>query len=264
MKAWLLAPLKLYFLLSLVSVICFSLDQLGLLKLPVSLIQNITVPIQYGLFQTGRLTSFQFGFIFQARFAAKENQALKNQLALVLSENASLRTKLAQSEAQVEQQDSLSPKTFNLTPARPIGLGRYLTLDKGSDNGVKVGEVVVYKDNYIGLIRGVTPQTAQVQLELDPDSKIAVFSQSQQGKAKGILQGQFGSEALMDKILHVEQITKGDLVYSEGTEGNLPRGLIMGSVTSVLERENELFKRAKVKPVFDARDLELAFIIKNQ
>jgi len=63
--------------------------------------------------------------------------------------------------------------------------------------------------------------------------------------------------------LHEEKITEGDLVYSEGTEGFLPRGLILGRVTQVRELQNEVFKQAKIKPIFDVRDLELVFLIQE-
>ena len=68
---------------------------------------------------------------------------------------------------------------------------------------------------------------------------------------------------LLDKILHEEPIAQGDLVYSEGTEGYLPRGLIVGRVNEVIEKQNEVFKQAKVKPIFDIRDLELVFVIQE-
>jgi len=90
---------------------------------------------------------------------------------------------------------------------------------------------------------------------------MAAFSQGLEGVAKGVLVGQFGTESLLDKILHEETIKAGDLVYSEGTEGNLPRGLILGKVVEVKGEENEVFKQAKVVPVFDIRDLELVFVI---
>ena len=53
----------------------------------------------------------------------------------------------------------------------------------------------------------------------------------------------------------------GDLVYTEGIEEYLPRGLILGKITKVLMRENEVFKSAKIQPNFDIRDLELVFVI---
>ncbi|MCL4366308.1 rod shape-determining protein MreC, partial [Patescibacteria group bacterium] len=166
-------------------------------------------------------------------------------------------------ESMVSQEKHLDPNTYNLLPVRPIGLGRYLRIDKGSSSGINVGQAVVFEDNFVGKIVAVSPSSANVQLLTDPDSKFSVFSQNKEGKAKGVLLGQFGTEILMDKILHEEKVEVGDVVYSEGLEGFLPRGLILGKVSQVLSRENQVFKQAKVQPVFDFRDLELVFVIQD-
>lgn len=197
------------------------------------------------------------------RLSSRENKALKEQINKLLSENAKLRKDLAETRVLVSQAAHLDPSTYNLTAARPVGAGRYLKIDKGADSGIKTGEAVVFNDNYIGKIIQVSEKSANIQLLSDPDSKVAAFSQGLETHAKGILIGQFGSEILMDKILHEEKINEGDLVYSEGTEGFLPRGLILGRVVQVLEQPTQVFKQAKVKPVFDIRDLELVFVIRE-
>lgn len=197
------------------------------------------------------------------RLSSQENKALKEQIGKLLSENARLRKDLAETRALISQAAHLDPSTYNLIPARPVGAGRYLKIDKGTDSGIKTGEAVVFNDNYIGKVIQVSEKAANIQLLSDPDSKVAAFSQGLEGKAKGVLIGQFGSEILMDKILHEEIINVGDLVYSEGTEGFLPRGLILGRVTEVLEQQTQVFKQAKIKPVFDIRDLELVFVIRE-
>ena len=94
-------------------------------------------------------------------------------------------------------------------------------------------------------------------------TKVYAFASGANGKAKGILMGQFGSEMLLDKILHQEPIEAGNLVYSEGLERNLPRGLIMGKVTAVLENKTQVFKQAKVLPEFNIGDLDLVFVVQN-
>lgn len=225
----------------------------------------LTNPISFGIYQTSLNTEKQLSFIFLARVASQENRALKEQIGKLLSENANLRKSLAETQAQVSQAKHLDPATYNLTPARPIGIidNRYLKIDKGTNSGIKSGEAVVYNDNFVGKIIQVSEKSSSVLLTSDPDSKVAAFSQGLNGKAKGVLTGQFGSELLFDKILHEEKISVGDLVYSEGTEGYLPRGLILGKVTQVVEQENEVFKQAKVASNFDIRDLELVFVIKE-
>lgn len=255
--------LRLFLLLIFLSLLILLLDLSHVLSLPKRLISFITNPLSFGLYQTNKNISQQFNFIFNLRSAAKENKALKEQLGQLLSENAKLRKSLAESEALVSQQIHLDPKTYNLVAARPIGLGRYLKIDKGLDFGIRVGEALVFNDNYIGKIVTVSERSANVQLLSDPDSKVAAFSQGLEGKARGILKGEFGSDILLDKILHEEKISAGDLVYSEGTEGFLPRGLILGKVTQVIGAENEVFKQAKVQPNFDISDLEVVFVIKE-
>lgn len=232
-----------------------------LLDLPKSFASYITNPISFGIYATSRSVGKQFNFIFAARFAAKENQALKEQIGQLLSENANLRKILAETESLLSQEKHLDPEKYHLLPARPVGVARYLKIDKGSSSGIKIGQAVVFKDNFVGKVISVSPAASNVQLLSDPDSKITAFSQNIEGKAKGVLLGHFGTEVIMDKILHEEKISVGDLVYSEGLEGFLPRGLILGRVSQVLERENEVFKQAKVSPVFDTRDLELLFVI---
>ncbi len=254
---------KVFLTLIFLSFAFFILDGIKLLDLPKQLVYFVTNPISFGIYNTNRNIGNQFHFIFQARFAAQESKALKSQVGQLLSENAELRKKLAETESLVSQEKHLDPSTYNLLPARPIGLGRYLKIDKGSNAGIKVGEAVVFEDNFVGKIIAVSPASSNVELVTDPDSKVAAFSQNKEGKGKGVLIGQFGTEVLMDKILHEEKIAEGDLVYSEGLEGFLPRGLILGRVTKVMERENEVFKQAKVVPIFDIRDLELVFVIEE-
>lgn len=252
---------QLFLFLIALSFIILLLDLFGALKIVKSAAFFITNPISFGIYQAKQTSLKQFYFIFAARSAARENKALQEQLGQILSENASLRRKLAETESMVIQQKKLDPRIYNLLSAHPIGLDRFLKIDQGTQKGVKIGQVVVFQDNLIGSVVKVAENGASVRLLADPDSKIGAFSFGKAGKAKGILVGQFGTESLMDKILHEEQIEKGDLVYSEGTEGNIPRGLILGRVMEVLEKDNEIFKQARIAPIFNISDVELVFVI---
>lgn len=257
-----LLDFKIFIILTFSSVLLFALDNFGFLNFPKALLQTVTIPIQYGLYQNSINFKKQFMFFVEARKASLENNALKQQMALLLAENADLQKKLRDTEDLIDQYDKLNPETFELISARVLGIERYIILDKGLNDGVSEGQAVVYKDNYLGKTKNVTPKTSQVIMATDPESKIAVFSQGSLGRARGILSGQFGSEMLMDKILHEETVEVGDIVYSEGTEGKLPKGLVVGKVIEVMERQNEIFKQAKVEPIFKLVDLDTVFLIK--
>lgn len=258
----LMKDLRTFLALLVLSVGLIFIDSSGALNTVKSPLQYITSPIQYGLYKSSLVISRQFESITVARKASLENKALTEQLAQVLSENAGLRRKVLELEAFSAQQKTLNAQTFNLEASRPVGLGRYLIIDKGSDNNIKVSQPVIFKDNYIGKIKEVSPKKSQVLLSSDPDSHISAFAASE-SKTKGILSGQFGSELLMDKILHQEGIKKGDLVYTEGLEPEIPRGLILGQVVDVLSKDNEVFKQATVKPIFDVGNLDVVFVVTN-
>lgn len=250
-----------FLILVLISLAIFGLDTIHFLSYPKIAISFITNPISFGLYRSKQQIGEQLYFIGAARTAAKENKALKEQLGFLLSENATIRAKLAETESLLEQESALNPTTYNLITARPLGLDRYLLIDKGSTSGVKINQAVIFKDSLVGQIVRVSEKGASVKLATDPDSKLSAFSSGQSGKAKGILVGQFGSEMLLDKILHQEPIEAGNLVYSEGLETFLPRGLILGKVEEVKGQEEKNFKAAKVSPVFDIGDLDLVFVI---
>jgi rod shape-determining protein MreC len=188
---------------------------------------------------------------------------MTEQLAQVLSENSQLQKKLAETQALLDQQQTLDMQTFSLVSARPIGLSRFLIIDKGSDDGLKIGQSVIFKDNYIGQIKEISPKRSIVSLATDPDSKLAAFVINSNGRAQGILNGQFGSEMLLDKVIHEEPMEKNDLVYTSGSEDNIPRGLIVGRVEETLVKDGEVFKQAKVKPIFNLANLDLLFVITN-
>lgn len=258
-----LPNLKLFIILLILTLIILVMDLLNLLSFPKSALFFVTNPISFGLFQTERNIDKQMYFIVALRSVSQENKALKGQIGQLLSENARLRKDLAEAQSRLTQQQYLDPANYTLLPVRLIGINRYLKIDQGSSSGVKLGAAVVYNDNFVGKIVQVGEKSANVQLLTDPDSKVAAFSQGLAGKAKGILLGQFGADILLDKILQDEKINEGDLVYSEGTEGFLPRGLILGTVDKVFGSATQVFKQAKVSENFDIRDLELVYVVQE-
>ena len=110
----LLPNLKLFIFLIALSILIFGLDNLHLLNLPKQTLFYISSPISFGLYQTNKNIAKQFYFIFEARFAAQENKALKEQAGQLLSENARLRKNLAETENLLSQEKHLDPRTYNL------------------------------------------------------------------------------------------------------------------------------------------------------
>jgi rod shape-determining protein MreC len=58
-----------------------------------------------------------------------------------------------------------------------------------------------------------------------------------------------------------EDVATGDIVLTSGLGGLMPKGLVIGQVTEVQQREYETFQTATVRPAVDFTRLELALVI---
>lgn len=253
---------KLYGILVIASLILGLFDYLSWLNLPKAIIGVLIQPVQYGFYQTGKNIAAQFEFILKSRQLSYKYTALNKQFADVLSENARLKSELVELKAINSQNQFLNQTIFSLMPAKILSSQPNLIIDKGSEDGAKVNQPVVYGDSYIGRIIKAGPKKSVILTSSQPESKIAVFSQNKDGRARGILQGEFGSEVTMTKILHNEVLVVGDFVYSEGSD-SLPRGLVLGTVDRVIDNQTEVFKAALIKPIYELKDLDLLFVIKD-
>lgn len=106
-----------------------------------------------------------------------------------------------------------------------------LTLDRGSRQGIKVGDVVVAPGGLIGRVEAVTPNSSRVLLISDPTSRVGVtLSRSRQ---MGILRGTGSQEAILDFFDKNPQVEVGDVVVTSGLSSLYPAGIVVGTVRAI-------------------------------
>jgi rod shape-determining protein MreC len=137
---------------------------------------------------------------------------------------------------------------------------RYLTINVGAQQGAGTGMSVVSGGaGLVGRVSDVGPRTAQVRLLTDLDSSVAALLQTTRGT--GLVVGQPDGSLQMQYIPQEEEVRVGDIVLTSGLGGMMPKGLVIGQVTAVEQKEYETFQTATVRPAVDFRRLELALVI---
>jgi rod shape-determining protein MreC len=137
---------------------------------------------------------------------------------------------------------------------------RYVTVNVGALQGVEVGMPVVSGgDGLIGRVAQVGPRTAEVQLLTDTDSAVAALLQT--SRVTGLVVGQPDGTLRMEYIPQEQHIDVGDIVLTSGLGGLMPKGLVIGQVTEVLQMDYALFQSAVVRPAIDLSRLELVLVI---
>jgi rod shape-determining protein MreC len=146
-----------------------------------------------------------------------------------------------------------------------------ITIDKGSDDGVQVGQPVVAGSNtsprLVGRVVSVTPISADVQLLIDQD--FAVAGRLSTTRATGLVQGRGEQDPRMDGIPQDTQIsldTQPVQVFTvsyeiNGQRGRYPPGILIGEVSSVIQSTNALETAVTVRPAVDFSALEYVLVL---
>lgn len=108
---------------------------------------------------------------------------------------------------------------------------QHITLGRGSQAGIKVGNIVTATGGLVGRVISVTPNTSRVLLISDPTSQLGVtISRS---RSMGSLRGQSTSRAVMQFFDKVPNVRRGDVVSTSPYSQIFPSGIPVGRVESV-------------------------------
>jgi rod shape-determining protein MreC len=137
----------------------------------------------------------------------------------------------------------------------------FIMLDLGSEHGVGVGMPVLTDQGLVGRISEVTNTTSKVLLVTDASSAVNAILQS--SRVNGVVRGNPGGDLLMDYIPQGVVFSVGEIVLTSGLGGNFPKGIPIGQVTEVRQRDIDVFQQAVVRPTVDFSSLELVTVVTN-
>lgn len=143
---------------------------------------------------------------------------------------------------------------------------RVLTIDVGTGQDVKVGDVVVGDGGaLVGRVTDATSTSASVLLINDTSS--TVIGQLATNQATGSVIGQLGGVLVMENIDPTAQIQIGDDVVTAGIDlgggvrSPFPKGLPIGAVVDVQRDANAVTQTAFIQPTVDLDRLEYVLVI---
>lgn len=138
---------------------------------------------------------------------------------------------------------------------------QYVIINRGSDDSLRRGMPVVTQQGLIGRIAAVTAGAARVQLITDPASTVNV--RLEPSGAQAILQGQITGEILLDMIPQGANVQPGDLVLTSGLGGGYPANILIGQISSIRSRDQDIFQRASIQTVLDFSRINIVLVIVN-
>lgn len=202
----------------------------------------------------------------------RENVDLKDLVSELESQVARYNAdaaRLAELERILGLRDTLA-QSLRTTAAEVIanGVSNFewtITIDKGSNDGVKADMPVVASAGLVGHVTRVTPSSSVVQLIIDPDSFVA--GRLDVSRKTGLLSGQGPQDLQMDLVDTEAEVQPGEQVVTAGYQipgvahGMYPPGILIGAVSRVLDRPGGLEKVITVRPAVDFSTLDVVLVV---
>lgn len=220
------------------------------------LVGMVVTPIQRlgtgitGLFGKGH------EYFFEVDDLKAENESLKKQVRemeqkvrdaqIALDENDRLRQELG----RAERSRDLTQQTAEVIGRNPGDWAMTLTLDKGTSHGVEVNDLVTTEDGMVGYVSQVASNYCTVTTVVDVEMQCgALVTRTREAAiAEGNYDMMSEGNLRLSYLKEDADIVIGDTVETSGRGGVFPKGVMIGTVESVLTEENGISYYAVIKP----------------
>jgi rod shape-determining protein MreC len=198
---------------------------------------------------------------------SRQNDQYREEIDRLQSEIARLR------ELEVENRDlrnllGLKQRagTGELLPARAIARDpspfvQAITLDRGTDDGVKEGMTIISWRGVVGRVSRVSSTSSKVLLITDTSSSISGRVQNAESRVTGIIKGRPEGGLVMQRIPNDETLQTGETVVTSDFGGLMPEGLVVGQIVQIRRKDVEVLQEAVIEPSADMKRLERLYVL---
>lgn len=227
-------------------------------------VATVTFPIQK-IFST---TAFQlkdtWRFFFSIGEIKRENERLEKERLRLIAENARLADANKENDELRKQLGLLPREQFSLKAAEVISRDvNWLYINQGSLDGIKKGmPVIVNAGILVGKVAEAFPFNSKVMLISNQESLINSITIDT--GAEGIVKGEYGLGLLLDAVEQADVLKIGDTVVTSGLGGNMPKGLLIGTLQEPRFSNDRLFQQATLVSPLRFDSLRYVFVITNE
>lgn len=247
----------------------FALDRLGYMTTVRTMVQTALLPLQDAITTVAQDVSQQVEETESVETIRARNAELETLANRLMVENLRLKELERENETlrqllnytRNNPQLSYEPTTVvgRSVGVDPTNLLYYVYVDVGARTGVARNMPVITDRGLVGRVAAVGPNSAQVLLLIDPASAVNAIVQN--SRATGIVRGNIDGTLSMGRIPPNETVNPGDIVLTSGLGGNFPDKLVIGQVTEVEQRDQDMFQVARIRPTVDFGKLETMLIV---
>ncbi len=139
------------------------------------------------------------------------------------------------------------------------------TISKGSLSGIKEGNAVLYSSALVGVVEKVYPDYSVVRTILDSSFNVSAYELVSGEISYVTGNGKLASEGKckMANLSSSTNVAYGSIICTAGIGGTIPKGLVIGTVSSVEEEATNISSYAVIVPEVDIDDITDCMVVKD-
>lgn len=206
----------------------------------------------------------EFFYLRQANNSlAFENTRLNNELIELRNQLKSVNPYAADSTraVYVQPENEISYIYAKVIHNSTNKMLNYITLNKGSRDGIRVDMGVVNEEGVVGIVSKVTEKFSVVIPVLNP--KLQINSKFKKNNYSGpiVWEGKDYRYAKLNDIARHVKFSLGDSLITSGYTYSFPEGILIGTVDDFLIQESDAYYNIKVKLAVNFRTLSHVRVI---
>ncbi len=210
--------------------------------------------------QTAKVTRF-FNLPTFNKELQEENSTLREQLYSLGVKDAKTKTFSKNDSARYQQLYSFIPT--DVINNSIIKSHNFLTINKGSKNGVQVGDGIISQNGIAGIVVKTTANYARAISVLNTDNQINARIKGNEFFGTMIWDGKDPRYTYLIEIPKYAEVKKGDTIETDGKSPVFPEGIFIGTVANktIDNVSGELKIKVKLKENF--ANLKYAYVVTN-
>jgi rod shape-determining protein MreC len=200
----------------------------------------------------------------------EENELLREQNARLLNQlKADFEGPDTTWQLGLPGSDSLSaPRKFLYMPAKVIGnsvhaQNNYITLHRGSAQGVQPNMAVIGPNGIIGKVVDVSPNMSIVMSLLHRKNSVVALLKKGGGFGEITWDGRRPELVELNNIPRTIKVVKGDTVVTSAYSDIFPPGAVVGYVDEIIEDKSSSTYSLRVRTATDFYRVQHAYIVRN-
>ena len=159
----------------------------------------------------------------------------------------------------LQQYEYISSRVVNNSVSR---VNNYITLDKGSLQGIQPEMAVMGSNGVVGIVKDVSEHFSTVISLLHSSTKISSKIKKNDYFGSSVWDGENPQIAKLLDIPSHAQVKVGDTIVTSSYSGIFPRDILVG-VVSEIGTSGESFKEIKLKLATDFQKLSYVYVVRN-